>query len=155
MKKQHYLILLFFLIGITVNAQKGFSHLTAKGGYTYEGDLNFEVGYELNKQYHNNWSIFFSGFLSSTESQEIRNWTTGIYYEPNIMASKNHLLNLKIGGSLGTNEEEFIADGILGLEYNYAFTDKMKFTVFFKNSHMFNSAINFRHALLIGLKHRL
>ncbi len=139
-----------------MSAQKGFSHITAKAGYTYEGGTNFELGYELNKKYHNNWSIFFSGFFQEYDNtKEIRNWTSGIYYEPNLLVSKNNLLNLKIGGSLGTNEENFIADAILGLEYNYAFTDNMKFTLFFKNSHMFNSPVNFRHAILIGLKHRL
>lgn len=145
------LIALFLFCGLTASAQLGFNHLTAKGGVSLNGGTNFEIGYEVNRRYNTNWSIFFSGYARD----EIRNWTTGLYYEPNLLASKNNLLNLKIGTSLGTNESEFIIDAIVGIEYNYAFSEKMKFTVFFKNNRMFNSEDKFRHAILIGFKHRL
>jgi hypothetical protein len=139
-----------------ISAQTGFNHLTAKGGVTYEGAFNFEIGFEMNKKYFNNWSIFFSGYNQELDNgNQIKNWTSGVYYEPNLLASKNNLLNFKFGTSLGTNENDFIIDAIAGIEYNYAFSDKMKFTVFFKNNYMINSDVNFRHALLIGFKHRL
>lgn len=134
-------------------AQSGFNHVTYKGGLTYEGDFNFEIGYELNKRYYNNWSFFLSGF--NAKGKDLNNWTFGTYYEPNIIGSKNNYLNLKFGTSFGTNESSFIWDLIVGLEYNYAFSENTKFTVFFKNNKMFNSDIDFRHALLIGFKHRL
>lgn len=149
--KKILLIALFGFFSYAANAQVGFHHITAKGGFALSGGANFEIGYETNKKYNKNWSVFFSGYSHN----EIKNWTTGLYYEPSIVASKNNLLNFKIGTSLGTNEEEFIIDVIAGLEYNYAFSEKMKFTVFFKNNRMFNSSEKFRHAILIGFKHRL
>lgn len=137
-------------------AQSGFNHLTYKGGITYEQGFNFEIGYEINKRHYNNWSYFFSGYTRNVEREKrLNNWTFGMYYEPNIIASKNTYLNLKIGTSLGTNEISFIMDAILGLEYNYAFTENTKFTILFKNNIMFNSLVKFRHGLLIGFKHRL
>lgn len=149
-------IALLLIVGFTANAQTGFNHITLKGGATLESGFNFEVGYEINKKYFTNWSIFFSGFYQEKNLEEgINNWTTGIYYEPILIASKNNLLNLKIGSSAGTNENQFIFDAILGVEYNRAITDKVQFSVFFKNNLMFNSEVRFRHALLIGFKHRL
>lgn len=145
------LIIFIFCCAFTANAQFGFNHLTAKGGIGINGGANFEIGYETNKKYNRNWSIFFSGYARD----EVRNWTTGLYYEPSLLASKNNLINLKIGTSLGTNEDRFIIDAIVGLEYNYAFSRNMKFTIFFKNNRMFNSDDKYRHAILIGLKHRL
>tara|TARA_R110000868_G_scaffold411003_2_gene701287 strand:- start:11207 stop:11671 length:465 start_codon:yes stop_codon:yes gene_type:complete len=149
-------LIILFLSFSTIQAQSGFNHITYKGGLTYEGAFNGEIGYEINKRYYNNWSLFFSGYSQKIDSSEtINNWTTGLYYEPNIIASKNNFLNLKFGSSLGTNESEFIIDLIVGLEYNYAFSENMKFTIYFKNNRMFNSDIQYRHAILIGFKHRL
>lgn len=87
-------------------------------------------------------------------TREIRNWTFGVYYEPNIIASKNMLLNWKFGTSLGTNQDNFIIDLIAGIEYNYAISKSTKISVFAKNNYMFNSEIEFRHAILIGFKQR-
>lgn len=152
-----YLYIVFAVLFFSkTSAQDGFSHVTLKGGFTYEKAFNFEIGYEVNQRYYNNWSLFFSGFTQNLDNGEkVNNWTFGLYYEPNLIEAKNNLLNLKIGSSLGTNENDFIIDGILGLEYSYAFSDNMKFTVFLKNNRMFNSNIKFRHALLVGFKHRL
>lgn len=145
-------ITLFSLFGY---AQEGFQHLTFKGGYTIEEDMNIEIGYEFNMAHFNNWSIFFSYFESNKRSPELVNYTTGIYYEPNIYAAKNSFLNLKFGTSFGTNSKDFRFDVIAGLEYNYAFSRDFKLSVFFKNNKMFNSDIGFRHGILVGLKYRL
>jgi hypothetical protein len=139
-----------------VSAQTGFKHLTARGGITYEGAFNFEFGLEINRKYYNNFSLFFSGYSEPlNDGETAKNWTSGFYYEPNILASKNNLVHFRFGTSLGTNEEEFIIDLIAGIEYSVAISRNVQLTAYFKNNYMFNSSTEFRSALLIGIKHRL
>lgn len=148
------IILIFTLfIGLEGISQTGFKHITAKGGFTYidKAFFNFEVGLELNRAYFTNWSLFLSGY----NFKEEKNYTLGIYYEPNIYASKNNFANLKFGSSAGSNQKKFIMDAIIGIEYYYAFTENLKFTAYLKNNYMFWSKIGFRNSALIGLKYRL
>jgi len=145
-----------FLCFSTLFSQEGFKHVSMKGGYTYEGHGNFEIGLEFNRKYYNNWTIFFSGFTKyhGTNNEE-NNWTTGIYYAPSIVAVNNHLLNFKFGTSLGTNEDIFIMDLIAGMEYDYALNEWLKIGLFFKNNYLVVGDNDFRHALLGGIKIRL
>ena len=153
---KNILFILTFLFCSVVSAQSGFKHITARGGMTYEGATNFEIGLEINKKYYNNFSIFFSGYSEPVDDgKTINNWTSGIYYEPNLLASKNNMLHFRFGTSLGTNQEEFIIDLIAGIEYSVAISRNIKLSAYFKNNYMFNSSTEFRSALLIGIKHRL
>lgn len=146
------LILCIVMFSVSAFSQSGFKHLTVKGGFTYyNGASNFEIGLEFNEPYFKNWNLFFSGYQNGM----IKNWNVGLYFEPGVLASKNSFLNMKFGTSFGTNQESFIMDIIFGLEYNYAISENFKVGVFFKNNHMFNSVVKFRHALLFGIKYRL
>lgn len=136
-------------------SQRGFKHLNLQGGVTYELDKNFEVGLQFDTKYFNNWQVFFSVFQRNTGKGEEENYTTGVYYSNNLLASKNNFLNVKLGTSLGTNSKTFIFDLIAGLEYDYAITRNLKLSFLFKNNVMFKAEPRFRHALLAGLKFRL
>ncbi|MBS9767657.1 MAG: hypothetical protein KGV44_08975 [Flavobacteriaceae bacterium] len=150
MKKS--ILLLSLIIGISSYSQSGFKHLTLKGGYNFiDPAINVELGLEFNQEYFTNWSIFVSAYQNET----LKNYTAGVYYEPNIYAAKNQFLNFKFGSSLGSNQKRFIMDAIVGMEYSYAFTDNLEFSAFLKNNYMFWSKKGFRNAILIGLKYRL
>ncbi len=153
MKK--YLLILAVITTSIGFAQSGFNHITGKLGLTYESDFNFEIGYEFNKKNYKNISLFFSGFKANRSGKNISNWTFGISYDPNLITAKNHYLNLKIGTSAGTNESNFIVDIITGLEYNYALSYDVKLTALLKLNRMFNSEIDYRQGLLLGIKYRL
>lgn len=149
-------IALLVFMFISSYSQEGFKHISLKGGFTHEGHVTFELGLEFNKKYYNNWTMFFSGFTKYyNTAKEENNWTTGIYYEPAILAVNNNLLHFRFGTSMGTNEKEFILDIIAGIEYNYAVNDWFKVGLFFKNSKLFFGSDEFRHAILGGIKIRL
>ncbi len=146
------ILLLLLSIGAYSYSQSGFKHLTLKGGYNFiDPAMNVELGLEFNERYFTNWSLFISAY----QNDNLKNYTAGLYYEPNIFSAKNQFLNLKFGSSLGSNQKKFIMDAIVGMEYYYAFTYNLKFSVYLKNNYMFWSKKGFRNAILIGLKYRL
>lgn len=149
------LIITILLLSVKSFSQTGFNHLTLKGGLTLDNARNYELGYEMNKKYFNNFSLFFSVYEKDIDLDKLYNFTFGLYYEPSLKASKNSFVNLKFGSSFGTNETKFIFDIIVGLEYNYAITENLKLTIYQKNNNMFNADLGFRHALLFGIKYRL
>ncbi|MCG8226375.1 hypothetical protein [Tenacibaculum finnmarkense] len=150
------LILLLVLLSYSSYSQTGFKHINIHYGLTYEKASNIEISLDFNRQYFNAWTIFISHYaINKNKSGDLENTTLGFYYSSNLIASKNNFLNLKMGSSGGSNGNNFIIDAILGLEYNYAISRNIKFSLFFKNNIMFNSNPLVRHALLGGLKFRL
>lgn len=152
---KNLIMILILSCGSLAFSQTGFKHINIQGGLTYELDKNFEIGLEFNRKYFNSWTVFFSAFQRNTEKGNQENYTTGVYYSNNLLASKNSFLNVKMGSSLGTNSETFVFDLILGLEYDYAITRDLKLSFLFKNNVMFKADPRFRHALLGGLKFRI
>ena len=149
------IIVTIFLLSIKCFSQTGFNHLTLKGGLTLDNARNYELGYEMNKRYFNNFTLFFSVYEKDIDLDKLYNFTVGLYYEPSLKASKNTFINFKFGSSFGTNETKFIWDLIVGIEYNYAISENIKLSIYQKNNNMFGADLGFRHALLFGFKYRL
>lgn len=167
MKKILITALLSFIVLFTANAQSGYTYIDFAAGLMIKNHTVGELSYEWAGRYYNGNEIFVEyavlplpaipvhntdGSLTYFDQADKQNFLIGYVFKPLITRNKNVALNLRLGGSMGTDTEDFIASLHAGFELNFftrsgtiIFLRQKSQAVFFDNS-------QWRIGLLAGIK---
>lgn len=145
-------------------AQRGSVRLMAGVGVLYEDGLDLTVAVERVSRHHNAWEFFLNGYLKWSECDSdgevcsdsfwhnYNTWSAGIAYKPCVVRGRNNHGNLRVGGSLGSDTEDFLGGIHLGYEHNYALRGGWLLFWQAKTDIMIEGEDLFRTGVVLGFK---
>lgn len=175
MVKKKIIVIISLLLSIfpSIQAQTYNDNIGLGVGWLYERGLDATVSYEHETKYHNAWEYFINGYVKYDkqypnvergESFEphytkesvwngYRTWGLGVAYKPCVSRGRNHHGNMRIGASVGSNTDVFLAGIHVGYEHSYALTHGWKLFWQVKCDCMIpNRKDLFRTGAVVGIK---
>ncbi len=116
---------------VSIHAQSNSNRLSLGVGVLYERGLDLTVSFEHETKFHNAWEYFANGYIKWDKCatcghvcnrsfwKNYRSYGFGIAYKPCVIRRRNNHGNLRIGGSLGSDCDDFMGGVHLGYEHNY------------------------------------
>ena len=163
MKKLLLSLLTIFTMGMAANAQNN-NHVSLGVGLLYENSADVTLSYEHETKYHNAWEYFGNACIKWDECascghicpesfwKNYRTWGLGIAYKPCVTRTRNSHGNLRIGGSLGSDTDKFLAGIHVGYEQNYSLRGGWKIYWQVKSDCIIKGQDLFRTGVAIGIK---
>lgn len=164
-----FLFVAMFFVATAGHAQSYSDHINLGIGALYERGLDATLAWEHETKSHNAWEYFVNGYLKYEEDpiaghittdsfwNSYNTWGAGIAYKPcvvrgGIRHGRNNYGSLRLGGSLGSDGDEFIGWVNVGYEHNYAL--KHGWTLYWqiKTDLCINGKDLFRTGATIGVK---
>lgn len=133
-------------------------------GLMYPNTWEATISYERETSYHNAWEFFANGALKWSECESCghvcpdtfwrgyRTWGVGAAYKPCVSRGRNHHGNLRIGGSLGSDLDEFLGYLHLGYEHDYQLKGGWQLFWQVKTDMIINGDDLFRVGFSLGVK---
>ena len=163
MKKLILSLLTIFTMGMAANAQNN-NHVSLGVGLLYENSADVTLSYEHETKYHNAGDYFGIACIKWDECascghicpesfwKNYRTWSLGIAYKPCVTRMRNSHGNLRIGGSLGSDTDKFLAGIHVGYEQKYSLRGGWKIYWQIKSDCMIKGQDLFRTGIAIGIK---
>lgn len=114
-----FLLLCLSFISTEMNAQANSNRISLGIGALYERGFDFTIGVEHETKHHNAWEYFANGYIKYAKDPRVghitkdsfwkhyRTWGVGAAYKPCVVRGKNHYGNIRFGGSIGSDTNEF------------------------------------------------
>lgn len=163
MKKIIFTLLSVITFCMTTNAQNN-NHVSLGVGLLYEKTADVTLSYEHETSYHNAWEYFANGSVKWDDCESCghicpesfwnnyRTWGMGIAYKPCVTRDRNSHGNVRIGASLGSDTNDFLAGIHIGYEQNYSLRGGWKLYWQVKSDCMINGRDLFRTGITAGIK---
>lgn len=149
MKKITILLILLGTIKV-VTAQDGFKYIHLNVGTMIRNQIVSEISYEwMTKNYTGNEILIEGAYNHRTER---KNLLIGFAYKPLIIRNKNTGVHLRLSGSIGSDNSDFICATGIGLEGFLSFSNGWILTLSQKNQAVFFDEQKWRFGALVGLK---
>lgn len=163
MKKLLLSVIVLLSSVLCVHAGEGDEFVHLSGGYLFQNTLNVSVGWEKELAYDNAIELFAEAGDRWTKDPECGKvctksfwkhyyWSGGLLYKKSVKSWRNSSLRLYLGPVSGATEGDYFFGAEGGFEYNYTFSNGVKFVVKQKNNVCFFHGDSFRDGLTIGIK---
>lgn len=169
MKNCHFIRVIFLLfslsfICIKMNAQTNSNRIILGIGALYERGFDATIGLEHECKHHNAWEYFINGYIKYGKDpkaghitkdsfwKNYRAWSAGVAYKPCVFRGKNHYGNLRVGGSCGSDTDEFLGIVHAGYEHNYSLRKGWQIYWQVKTDLCINGRDLFRTGIVLGFK---
>ena len=156
------LTLTMTLTGMAAMAQNDKS-INLSVGLLYPNTLDATLSFEVETKYHNAWEFFVNGAARWKECpscghvcadsfwKDHPTWGIGAAYKPCVYRSRNSYGRVRIGGSLGSNTEDFLGGIHLGYEHNYSLRGGWRVFWQVKGDCLINNSDLFRVGVAVGV----
>ncbi len=164
MKKTISLMIACLCFAMSASAQRNSDRVSLGVGLLYENGLDATIAYEHELNYHNAAEVFANGYLKWTDCsscghicpesfwRNYRSCSLGIAYKPCVVRGRNHFGNVRIGASLGSDTERFLAGIHIGYEHNYVLRSGWVLYWQVKSDMMIKGQDLFRTGVVLGFK---
>lgn len=110
---------------LTMKAQSHSDHIGMGAGILYEPAAEATIFWEHETRYHNAWEVFAHAYLKYDDKQSklmdgYKTWAVGMAVKPCVYRARNRYGSLRLGASVGSNTNDFLAGIHAGYEHNYA-----------------------------------
>lgn len=156
------LTLTMAMTGMAAMAQNDKS-INLSVGLLYPNTLDATLSFEVETKYHNAWEFFVNGAARWKECpscghvcadsfwKDHPTWGIGAAYKPCVYRSRNSYGRVRIGGSLGSNTEDFLGGIHLGYEHNYSLRGGWRVFWQVKGDCLINNSDLFRVGVAVGV----
>jgi hypothetical protein len=163
MKKILFIVLSILLVSAS-HAQTNDNHLMLSLGALYERGFDATIAFEHGTKYHNAWEYFATGYIQYADDPEAghitkksfwhnyRSWHLGIAYKPCVARGRNHHGNLRIGGSGGSDTNDFVGGVHVGYEHSYALKNGWELFFQVKEDAIIGRGVMWRTGASLGFK---
>ena len=163
-------LILFSLVALfpfAASAQRGYTYIDFSAGLMIKNQTVGELSYEWSGKYYTGNEIFIEyavspspdlavygndSSLTYVDQSDDQNFMIGYAFKPLIARNKNVALNLRLGGSIGTDTEDFIGSLSAGFELNFFTRSGAILFLREKNQLVFFDNSKWRIGLLAGIK---
>jgi hypothetical protein len=164
MKKIWILCLVLFGLLAPAIASDGDRFFQVGTGILYERGWDLTVGIEQETRYHNAWEYFGNVYLKWEDCascghicpesfwKSYNTWALGAAYKPSLMRKRNSVGCARLGISMGSDKNEFLAGLHIGYEQNYTLHNGMVLYWQVKSDLMINGKDLFRTGVVLGVK---
>lgn len=165
--KKLILFSLVALLPFAARAQSGYTYIDFGAGLMIKNHIVGELSYEWAGRYYSGNEIFLEYAASPSPDLHVynsdsvlkfkgqpdnQNFLVGYAFKPLIARNKNVAFNLRLGGSIGTDTEDFIGSLNAGFELNLFTRSGAVLFLREKNQLVFFSRSQWRIGLLAGIK---
>ena len=151
-------------VAASASAQSNSDRISLGIGLLYENGLDATVAYEHELNYHNSFEVFAGGYLKWADCpscghvcpesfwRNYRSYSLGAAYKPCVVRGRNHFGNVRIGASLGSDTDRFLAGIHVGYEHNYVLRSGWVLYWQVKSDLMIKGQDLFRTGVVLGFK---
>ena len=151
-------------VAASASAQSNSDRIALGVGLLYENGLDATIAYEHELNYHNSFEVFAGGYLKWADCpscghvcpesfwRNYRSYSLGAAYKPCVVRGRNHFGNVRIGASLGSDTDRFLAGIHVGYEHNYVLRSGWVLYWQVKSDLMIKGQDLFRTGVVLGFK---
>lgn len=157
-------VVLLMLCVSRAQAQTNNNHLMLSAGLLYERGVDATLAYEHSTRYHNAWEFFGNYYIKYEDDPDAghitkdsfwnsyNTWLLGICYKPCVGRGRNHHGNIRLGGSCGSDNSNFIGAVNIGYEHTYALYGGWELFFQLREDVVFGARDLFRTGVSLGVK---
>ena len=146
------------------NAQTYSNRIGLGVGALYEKGFDATLFVEHETKNHNAWEYFLNGYVKYAKDESAghitkdsfwhnyRTWGLGIAYKPCVYRGKNNYGCLRLGGSAGSDTDEFMGWVNAGYEHNFVLHNGIRLYFQVKSDLSINGLDLFRSGIVLGVK---
>lgn len=155
---------LMLCISMSVSAQTNSNRIGFGMGALYERGFDATLSVEHETKNHNAWEYFLNGYIKYEKDKEVGHITNdsfwksyrtlgaGVVYKPCVFRGKNNYGCLRLGGSAGSDTDEFMGWVHAGYEHDYVLRKGWHLYWQIKSDLCINGKDLFRSGVCIGFK---
>ena len=163
MRKMLFAIMLFLPFMVMAQSSNC-NRLTIGVGALYERGFDATLSVEHETRYHNAWEYFGNYYIKYAKDPEAghvtkdsfwnhyNTWSLGICYKPCVSRGRNHHGNIRIGGSGGSDLDQFVGGVHLGYEHSYTLRGGWELYFQIKEDFIIKGEDVFRTGIVLGFK---
>ena len=156
--------MMLFLPMMVRSQSSNCNRLSLGFGTLYERGFDVTLSVEHETRYHHAWEYFGNYYIKYGKDPETghitkdsfwnsyNTWCLGICYKPCVSRGRNHHGNVRIGGSGGSDLDEFVGGVHLGYEHSYALRGGWELYFQVKEDFIINGEDVFRTGIVLGVK---
>ena len=152
MDMKNLLFIAFVLIIGKSYAQSENTSFSARIGLSNNEAYNFNLNFDFETSYRNSFELFADYY--SRPSLSYKDAQVGLVYKPIFFRQRNTALHFRVGGSVGTDFDKFIAAPQLGVEFNQAIAGGAAIVIANSNRYLFFADKNLRWRSIIENRHK-